>query len=336
MEQAVTLGAYAGAVALPLVQKHADAPTVRVIDGIVRELWAGLPLVYDSSYFDRDMSQEAVERVMTPGFGVDQSRSPAVPADLVSEVLDMVRTFWQLAHRGSPRELAQVVTFRFGELAAGMDSVYAITHNTELQARPGAFEAILRECLELVAGQRARGALRSLGDQDLYEHGIATGTHLLECIDEGSPCRMLTRPQVDLLRLQISTLLTTSGFRFIVDDEAAKPGIRVEVMDDIDPTGRHVAVYWDPGNDDGSGCNAGLEPAGRGGHLSAEVLPRSRVVGVAMAHAIQEILGAAGFEVDVDVDIGESYVLVTALRDPEQLVTFLAGPDDGDFEERDD
>lgn len=327
MEQAVTLGAYAGAVALPLVQKHADAATVRVVDGIIRELWAGLPLVYESSYFDQDMSEEAVARAMTPGYGADKGRSPAVPEDLVSDILDMVRTFWQLAHRGSSRELAQVVTFRAGELAAGMDSVYAITHNAELRARPGAFEAIVRECLDLVASQRARGALRVLGDQDLYDHAIATGAHLLECIDHGAPMQMLTRPQVDLLRLQISTLLTTSGFRFIVDDEAAKPGIRVEVMDDIDPTGRHVAVYWHPGNDVSGGCDAGSESGDHGGHVSAEALRRSRVVGVAMSHAIEEILGAAGFEVNVDLDVGESYVLVTALSNPDQFAAFITGPD---------
>lgn len=320
----MTLGAYAGTVALPLVQEHADAATVRVIDGIIRELWAGLPLVYGSSYFDRDMTQEAVERAMTPGYGLDRGRSPASPEDLVSEVLDMVRTFWQLAHGGSPRELVQVVRFRLGELAAGMDSVYAATHHTELPARPGPFESILRECLELVGSQRARGALRALGDQDLYEHGIATGTHLLECIDQGLPCRMLTRAQADLLQLQVTTLFTTSGFRFIVDDDAAKPGIRVEVIDDNDPSGRHLSVYWHPGNDLDDRCDVG-----RGsGHLSAELLRRSRVVSVAMSHALEEILEAAGFEVHVDRDVGASYVLVTALKEPDRFASFIEGPDD--------
>lgn len=323
MEQAVTLGAYAGTVALPLVREHADAPTVRVIDGIVRELWAGLPLVYASSYFDQDMSQEAVERARTPGFGVDTGRSPAAPEDLVSEVLDMVRTFWQLAHSGSPRELAQVVTFRLGELAAGMDSVYALTHDTELRARPGAFEAIVRECLDLVRSQRAPEAPRALGDQDLYDHGISTGTHLLECINQGSRCRLLTRPQIDLLSLQITTLLTTSGFGFVSDDGVRQPGVRVETVHDIDVFGRHVSVYWHPGNEVTDRCGVARDS----GHLSADVLHRSRVVAIAMSHAIEEILEAAGFDVHVDLEVG-AYVLVTALSEPDQLAMFIQDPAD--------
>lgn len=324
MEHALTLGAYAGTLVLPLVREHADPPTVRVIDGIVRELWAGLPLVYNSSYFDLDMSQEAVERAMTPGYGVDEGRSPATPEDLVSDILDMVRTFWHLAHGGSPRELAQVVTFRLGELAAGMDSVYAVTHHTELRSRPGAFEDIVRECLELVGSQRARGAPRALGDQDLYDHGISTGTHLLERIDHGAGCRLLTRPEIDLLSLQITTLLTTSGFGFASDDGVHEPGIRVEAVDDIDLSGRHVAVYWHPGNDVIERCDVSRDS----GHLSSDVLRRSRVVGVAMSHAIEEILEAAGFEVHVDLEVGASYVLVTALREPDQFASFVEGPDE--------
>lgn len=324
MDQAMTLGAYAGTIVLPLVRQHAGPSTVRVIDGIVQELWAGLPLVYDRSYFDQDMSEAAVQRAMTSGYGVDKSRSPVTPEDLVSEILDMVRSFWQLAHRGSPRELAQVVTFRLGELAAGMDSLYAVMHDSEMQARPGLFEAVVRECLDLVRSQRATGAMRALGDQDLYDHAIVTGTHLIECIDQGARCRMLTKPQFDRLSLQITTLFTASGFNFVSEDGAHGPGVRVEVIDDIDPSARHVAVYWHPGHDIHERCDV----AGDSGHFSADVLHRSRVVGIAMSRAIEEILEAAGFEVLVDLEVGGSYVLVTALKEPDQFTTFIEGPDE--------
>ena len=319
MEQALTLGAYAGTLVLPLVRAHADPATVRVIDGIVRELWAGLPLVYDRSYFDSSMSIEAVERTMTPGYGVDKGRSPTVPEDLVSEVLDMVRTVWQFAHLGNSRELAQVVRFRSGELAAGMDSVYAVTHGPALQSRPGPFEAIVKECLELVRNQRGQDIPRALGDQDLYDHAITTGTHLLECIQQGTPIRMLTRPQMDLLALQLTTLLTLSGFRYVSDDGVHYPGVRVELVDDIHLAERHIAVYWHPGNAGSEHCDTGAQR----GEYSAETLHRSRVVGSAMAHAMEEILEAAGFDVRIDPEVGDSYALVAGLREPELFASFI-------------
>ena len=186
MEQAVALGAYAGTVLLPVAKDHADEGTYRVISGLVTELWAGLPLVHDQSYADEGLSERPHENTTTARASADTGEQPESPSDIVLDVLDMVRTFWQLARSGSAEELADVASFRLGEIAAGLDHVYAVRHGIPDAERPGTFESVVLDCLDVVEKQRSSTVIRAMGDRDLYDHAMTIGGHLAECLEQPS------------------------------------------------------------------------------------------------------------------------------------------------------
>ena len=318
VEQAVTLGAYAGSVVLPLARKYGDEATASVLCGLVAELWAGLPLVHDRSYVDDDIGRPH-EHTMTAHDCADGGAASGTAQDLVPDMLDMVRTLWQLAHTGSTEELVVVARFRLSEIAAGLDHAFAARHGTEPPTRPGTFEAVVRECLQIVARERAPGAVRSMGDEDLFEHGTSVGQHLVECLERGSTCRLLTRPQVDVLAVQITSLLGASGFAVVPHGESGRPGVLVEVVDDLDLTLRHVALHWHPGEALSRRC----ADAVREGRFSAEPLRRAGLVREVMGRSLIELLTAAGFEVHEDDELGPHEVIVTGLAAPGQLASFV-------------
>ena len=318
VEQAVTLGAYAGAVVLPLARQYGDPLTSALIAGLVGELWAGLPLVHHRSYVDAEIGRPH-EHTATAHGCADGGVACDTPRDLVPDMLDMVRTLWQLAHTGSSEELVVVSRFRLSEIAAGLDHAYAVRHGAAPPTRPGTFEAVVRECLQIVTRERATGAVRAMGDEDLFDHGIAIGEHLVECLEQGSACRLLTRPQVDVLAVQITSLLGVSGFAVVPDEESRRPGMLVEVVDDLDLSLRHVSIHWHPGE----GLRRRCEEAVNDGHLSAEPLRRAGLVREVMGRSLIELLCAAGFEAHADEDLGPHEVIVTALTEPEDFESFV-------------
>jgi hypothetical protein len=318
-ERALTLGAYAGAVVLPLARKYGDAYTSTLIEGLVGELWAGLPLVHGRSYVDREVGRRRHEDTDTARDCPDGGHASETPEDLVPDMLDMVRTLWQLARSGSAEELVMVARFRVSEIAAGLDHAYAVRHGTEPPHRPGTFEAVVRECFQLVAEQRAAGAVRALGDEELFDHGISIGEHLAECLEQGSACRLLTKPQVDVLALQITSLLAASGFPIVPDDESHDPGVLVEIVDDLDLTHRHVSLHWHLGESLRQRCAVAVSQ----GDYSAEPLRRSGLVREVMGRSLLELVQAAGFDAHTDEDRGPHEVIVTALSEPDELASFV-------------
>jgi hypothetical protein len=319
MQQAATLGAYAGCIVLPLARKYADERTATLISGLVGELWAGVPLVYDFSCVDDEVGTRNHEDCTTSRDCADRGEQAQAPADLVPDMLDMVRTLWHLASTGSAEELVVVARFRLSEIAAGLDQVAAIRHGGHGRTRPGAFEAVVRECLDLVAVHRVPGAMRVLGDEDLYDHGVAIGGHIVECLEQDVPCRLLTRPQIDLLALQITSLLAASGFAVITDDETDAPGVLVEVIDDVDLSYRHVAIHWHPGVALSSRCAEAV----RRGDYAAEVLRRSGLVREVMGVSLLQLLRAGGFDAHADEELGTHQLVVTGLDEPLQLEGFV-------------
>ena len=323
VEQAVTLGAYAGTVVLPVAREYGDARTSTLIAGLVGELWAGLPLVHSRSYADREVDGRRHEDSDTARDWHDEDQASETPEDLVPDMLDMVRTLWQLARSGSAEELVVVARFRLSEIAAGLDHAYAVRHGTETPTRPGTFEAVLRECFQLVAEQRAWGAVRALGDEELFEHGISIGEHLAECLDQGSACRLLTRARVDALALQLTALLAASGFTIAPDDESNHPGVLVEVVDDLDLTHRHVSLHWHLGESLRERCAVAVS----NGDYSAEPLRRSGLVREVMGRSLLELVRAAGFDAHEDEDPGAHEVIVTSLSEPDELASFVGACD---------
>ena len=321
VEQAVTLGAYAGSVVLPLARAYGDPRTTAVISGLVAELWAGLPLVHDRSYVDEGIGRPH-ENTTTAHACADGGASSETAQDLVPDMLDMVRTLWQLAHTRSIEELAVVARFRLSEIAAGLDHAYAVRHSAAQPTRPGTFEAVVRECLQIVTRERAVGAVRALGDEDLYEHAVSIGEHLVECLEEGSACRLLTRGQVDGLARQVASLLGASGFTVVDDDESRGPGVLVEVVDDLDLTLRHVSLHWHPGEPLRRRC---ADAVNRGDY-SAEPLRRSGMVRELMGRSLLELVRAGGFEARPHEEVGPHEVVVTGLNEPERLAAFVDVP----------
>ncbi|MDO5503485.1 MAG: hypothetical protein Q4G67_09965 [Actinomycetia bacterium] len=320
MEQAVTLGAYAGTVALPLVRSHAESQTGRLIDGIVRELWAGLPLVHHSSYVDQDMPCGKAPGTRTALASADLDRPPEHPQDLVPDVLDMVRTAWQLMRSRSARELAAVTSFRFTELVAGMDHVYAHVHGRPHEERPGTLESVAQECIGLVKRQRAPGSVHALGDEDLFRHGIAVGEHLLECVEQGTECALMTMTDMERLGLQITTVLSAAGFPVLTEEDTEGPGICVEAVDDLDFSRRHVAVHWHSASTLRQRCTVAVDR----GDYSADALKQGGLISTAMGRALKDIVTSAGFAIrSDDSSSSEHYVLVTGLRAPEDFAAFV-------------
>lgn len=316
--QAVTLGAYAGSVVLPLARVYGDERTSTLIAGLVAELWAGLPLVRDRSDVDAEIGRPH-EATATARPCPDGGATSEAPEDLVADMLDMVRTLWQLAHTGSVEELVVVSRFRLSEIAAGLDHAYAVRHGTEPSTRPGTFEAVVRECLQIVAQDRAVGAVRTMGDEDLHEHALSIGEHLLECLEQGSTCRLLTRPQMDVLALQVTSLLGASGFIVGRDGEDNRPGVLVEAVDDIDLSLRHVSIHWHPGEPLRRRCDEAVSQ----GDLSAEPLRRAGLVREVMGRSLIELLLAAGFDARADDEVGPHEVVVTGLAQPGDLASFV-------------
>ncbi len=318
VQQAVTLGAYAGSVVLPLAREYGDARTIVLITGLVAELWAGLPLVHDRSDVDEEIGRPHEDTATARGCP-DGGAASETPQDLVPDMLDMVRTLWQLARTGSAEELVVCARFRLGEIAAGLDHAYAVRHDSEQPTRPGTFEAVVRECLQIVTQERATGAVRAMGDEDLFDHAISIGEHLVECLEQGSACRLLTRPQIDELAVQIMTLLGASGFAVVPDAESQRSGALVEVVDDLDLSMRHVSIHWHPGEALRRRCADAVSQ----GHVSAEPLRRAGLVREVMGRSLIELLRAAGFEAHEDVDLGPHEVIVTGLTEPKQFESFV-------------
>ncbi|MGA8046560.1 MAG: hypothetical protein WCA30_09865 [Dermatophilaceae bacterium] len=319
MEQAVALGAYAGTVLLPVAKEHADEGTYRVISGLVTELWAGLPLVHDQSYADEGLAERPHENTTTARACADTGEQPESPSDIVLDVLDMVRTFWQLARSGSAEELADVASFRLGEIAAGLDHVYAVRHSVPDAERPGTFESVVLDCLEVVEAQRSSTVIRAMGDRDLYDHAMTIGGHLAECLEQGSPCRLFTTRQLDTLGFQVAMLLTASGFEVVGEDDTHHPGARVEVVDDVDLMQRCVAIHWHTGNVLRQRCSDAVIT----GDYDAEALLRAGAICQEMGKALVRILTAAGFEARINEDFGAHYVVVTGLRQTEDFESFV-------------
>ncbi|MCA1781794.1 MAG: hypothetical protein ABR500_13630 [Dermatophilaceae bacterium] len=320
VEQAITLGAYAGSVVLPVAGKYGDEHTHTLIAGLVAELWAGVPLVYDRSDVDDEIGRPHEDTTTARGCADGgEAEASETPQDLVPDMLDMVRTLWQLAHTGSIEELAAVARFRLSEIAAGLDHAYAVRHDTQPPARPGTFEAVVQECLQIVTHERESGTRRTLGDEDLHEHGTLIGEHLVECLEQGSACRLLTKPQVDVLAIQITSLLGASGFSVVPEGETYRAGVLVEVVDDIDLSLRHVSIHWHPGEALRRRC----EDAVNGGDYSAEPLRRSGLVREVMGRSLLQLLRAGGFEAHADEDLDPHEVIVTGLTEPEDLASFV-------------
>jgi hypothetical protein len=319
MEQALTLGAYAGTVLLPVAKGHADEASYRVISGLVTELWAGLPLVHDRSYADEGMCQRPHEDTTTARASADSGEQPESPSDIVLDVLDMLRTFWQLARSGSAEELADVASFRLGEIAAGLDHVYAVRHGVTDAERPGTLEAIVLDCLQVVEAQRSPSVIRAMGDRDLYDHAVAIGEHLAECLESGHPCRLFTTRQLDTLGFQVAMLLTASGFEVVGEDDTHHPGARVEVVDDVDLAQRCVAIHWHTGNVLRQRCSEAVVE----GDYDAEALLRAGAICQEMGRALVQILTAAGFEARINEEFGAHYVVVTGLRQEEDFESFV-------------
>lgn len=320
MEQAVTLGAYAGTVALPLVRAFGEPREVAIAEGLVAELWAGLPLMHAISYADPTVLAPDLDRTCTVRESADGMEPARGPVDLVPDALDMIRTIWQVARQRSPQELAVVARFRLADLAAGLDHLYAQSTGTATLQRPGNFEAIVRECLDLVAEQRKRSQGRQLTESDLHEHGTRVGKQLVECLTEGAPCRMLTTPQVNLLRLQVASALNVAGLQIIGEADEANAGVLVLAVDDVDLADRHIELHWH--------CTRDLRQrslqALRNGDYAAEVLGRVGGIQSVMGQALQDILRHAGFEARIDPEVDEHHVLVTRLREPERLRRYVS------------
>ena len=319
MEQAVALGAYAGTIVLPVAKEHADEATYRVISGLVTELWAGLPLVHDQSYADEGICERTHEVTTTAWDSADSREQPESPSDIVLDVLDMVRTFWRLAHSRSAEELADVASFRLGEIAAGLDHVYAVRHGVPDAARPGTFESIVLDCLDVVEAQRSATVIRAMGDRDLYDHAMTIGEHLAECLERGNPCRLFTTRALDTLGFQVAMLLTASGFEVVGEDDTHHPGARVEVVDDVDLAQRCVAIHWHTGNVLRQRCSDAVVT----GDYDAEALLRAGAICQEMGRALVKILTAAGFEARINEDFGAHYVIVTGLRQAEDFESFV-------------
>lgn len=320
MEQAVTLGAYAGTVALPLVREFGSDRSIEVTEGLVSELWAGLPLVHPVSFADPSVLGSDVDRTRTVRDSADGLEPAHGPADLVPDAVDMIRTLWQLTRQGSAQELAVVARFRLADLAYAMDHLYAtLTGASPPPSRPGAFEAVVRECLDLVTGERSPSRGRQLSDCDLHEHGTRVGEQLLECVTEGAPCRLLTTEQVDRLRHQVMTALSVAGLRVVTEEEAS-PGVLLAVVDDVDLSNRHIELHWHCASDLRRRCHDALEA----GDYTAEVLRHAGCTKGVMGQALQEILRHAGFEARIDPDIDEHHVLVNRLAEPERLRSYVS------------
>ena len=321
MEQAVVLGAYAGTVTLPLVRTFGDADAIERASALVSGMWAGLPLVTDSRA-DPGLDPSGHDHLHTERESADGVAPVTRPADLVPDALDLVRILWEVARNGSPQELAVVSRFRLADLAAGMDHVFAVRTGERTPARPGAFEAIVRECLDLVTQYRAASGAGLLTATELHDHAIAVGEHLVECLLEGTPCRLLTTPQVDLLRLQVVSALNAAGLTVLDRDDEAdedRPGVCLAAIDDVDLTGRCIDLHWHCAPDVQRRCREAL----RAGDYGAQVLRHSGTVRTTMSDALQRILEAAGFEARIDHEIDEHHVLVTGLVEPERLRVFV-------------
>lgn len=320
MEQAVTLGAYAGTVALPLVRTFGTDRETHVANGLVSELWAGLPIAHPVSFVDPSVLDSPHDRTSTVRDNADGLEPARQPADLVPDALDMIRTIWQVVRQGSPQEIAVVVRFRLADLASGMDHLYAVRTDAPTPRRPGTFEAIVRECLDLVTAQRNRAKARQLTDCDLHEHALRVGGHLVECLIEGTPCRLLTTPQVDLLQHQVISALHIAGLPVLEEGDDSSAGVLLVAIDDVDLSDRHIELHWR--------CTPDLQrrarQALRDGDYSAEVLKRTGGIQGVMRQALQEILRHAGFETAIDPDIGEHHLLVTGLREPEMLRGYVS------------
>ena len=319
MEQSLTLGAYAGTVTVPLVATFGDADTQTRVRGLVQELWAGLPLVDGVSHVEEDLPLRDPERTITAQHSPDGATSPQTPADLVPDCLDLVRTLWLLTRDSSPMELATVARFRLADLAAAMDHLYATRRGEETPPRPGTFETVIRECLDIIAGQRATPNSRLLGDSDLYEHGLSVGQHLVDCLSTGQPCLFMTMPQIDLLRLQVMSALSVAGLQMVSEGDLTSPGVLLEVIDDVDLRGRHIELHWHCSMEFRQRCREAL--ANR--DLEAEVLRHSGRIHATMSHALQEILSDAGFETSFDPDLGEHQLIVSRLVEPEALNVYI-------------
>lgn len=319
VKQAMTLGAYAGTVVLPLARAYGDERTAALVAGLVGELWAGLPLVHPRSYADRAIGLNQHEVTATARRCPDGGCASETPQDIVPDMLDMVRTLWQLARTGTAVELAGVTRFRLSEIAAGLDHSFAVRHGVPAHTRPGPFEAVVAECLQIVAAQCAPGAVRALGDEDLYEHGVAIGEHLVECLEQGSTCALMTRPQVESLAAQLRSLLAASGFSIVPDDQSHHPGVLVEVVDDLELWHRHVCLHWHLGESLRSRC----EIAVNAGDYSAEPLRRSGQIREVVGRSLLELVRAAGFEARTDEHLGPHEIIVTRLNAPEELAAFV-------------
>lgn len=318
MEQAVTLGAYAGTVLMPLLHAHADRRTAEIVGGLVNELWAGLPLVHTRSYADETLATGPAEDLRLGLPDLDGAGLPGAVEDLVPDILDMVRTLWRLACWGSPQELAAVTRFRMGEVTAGLDHLYARAQGASPPERPGTFEAVAKECLELVNQERAPGQSRNLTDGDLHQHASAVGEHLVECLEIGAACRLMTMPEVELLRLQVTTALATAGLDIVRDEDFDRAGVALVVVDDIDMSRRHIELHWR--------CRYALRRACRealaAGDYRSAALRQTGTISAAMSGALLRILRHAGFEARIDPDALQRHVLVTAVRDAARFERF--------------
>lgn len=324
MEQSVTLGAYAGTVALPLVRTFGDDRAIEVATGLVAELWAGLPLVGPVSFVDPTVVVPHCDSTSTVRDSADGIEPPQGPGDLVPDALDMIRTIWQVARQGSAQELAVVVRFRLADLAAAMDHLYAVRTGVPTPDRPGTFEAIVRECLDLVTAQRSRSGVRKLTDSDLHDHGLRVGEQLIECLVEGTPCRMLTTPQVDTLRLQVISALRVAGLQ-VLETDSIHPGVLLVAIDDVDLSGRHIELHWHYATDLWQRCQEAIQA----GDYTAEVLRHSGSIRAVMGQALLDILQNAGFEARIDPEVGEHRVLVTRLIEPESLNAHITSENPG-------
>lgn len=320
MDQSLTLGAYAATVTAPLVRAHGEPETLELVLGLIHELWAGLPLVYHTSYVDTALPDRDPDRTLTVRESADGAAPPQQPSDLVPDSLDLVRTVWQLARQGNPAELATVARFRLADLAAAMDHLYAQDAGLDTPSRPGAFEAVVRECLDIIAAQPTGPTTQLLSDSELYEHATTVGRYLVECLDDGHPCDLLTTPHLDLLRLQVMSALSVAGLAVIDEVHDDHAGVLLVVVDDVDLTSRNIELHWHCSADLRERCREAL----RVHDLGAEALRQSGRITITMSRAVRDILRDAGFEAAIDLESGEHHVVVTRLREPEQLRCYVS------------
>lgn len=318
----MTLGAYAGTVMLPLAKEYADSETSARLSGLVSELWAGLPLVTTDSHIDGDMAAWAEATTVRPS--PDITTPAHKPADLVPDMLDLVHMVWQVARTGTPEELMHITRFRLSEIAVGLDQVYAAQQGVPLGSRPGTLEEVLLECFNLVARQRDSGVSRALTNSDLYDHGIAVGNHLVECLKTGGECKLLTTPQVDLLYLQVAAMLGVAGF-IVLDPqgEPSRPGLWVEGIDDVDLSLRHISINWRLA----AGLRERCSEAVNSGDYNAPILRQAGAVAKAVSRAVLRTVHVAGFTAHIDATSGEHNVIVTGLNQPEEFAAFIGSAD---------